>query len=138
MSMTPNGAKRFGLDRETEACRKANRPDQPQLVFRKTPVGLAYSSNYASFQIGLPTHKIQHFAGFRPHEQAVDREVSPLHVLFRRFGVHDLIRAPTVGIVAVGTKGRDFDFESIARYENHSKLSANGHAIGKESHPRVG
>src|SRR5580704_16563650 len=136
--MTTDRRKRFRLDRKPEPRRKTYCSHQSQLVFLKPPVRLADGPNHASLQVVLPADKIQYFAGLWPHEQAVDGEVPPLNIMFRRLDVDDLFWTPSIGIVAVGAKRGNLHFKSVTRYEHNSELCSDRNTVRKQCHHLIG
>jgi hypothetical protein len=69
-----------------------------------------------------------------PHQQAIDREVPPLHVLFRRFRIQDAVRMPPIAVTNIRAKRCHFHFQAIAWNQHHSELRAHRHAFRKQPH----
>ena len=83
-------------------------------------------------QVGLAIDIIQYFAGVMPHDQAIDCEVPPLHILFRGARILHPIRMPSVAVANVRPKRRHLHLASVALNQNHAKLRTNRYAIRKK------
>ncbi len=89
-----------------EARGEAHRAQHAQLVFAEAQLRLADGSHHALSEIFPPPDKIQHpVAAERIHQQAVDGEVAPLHVLLRTLGILHVIGMTAIRIDTVAAKG---------------------------------
>ena len=96
------GGGRF--DGKAEAGRHPHRPHEPEFVLAKALARVADGPEDFRPQVVLTADKIQHPAGDRVEEHAVDGEIAALRVLLGA-GVGDAVGAPAVEIGAVGAKG---------------------------------
>src|SRR4030095_4077067 len=130
--MTPDCPKSFRLDFIAETRRETPRAQHPPLVFRNSPASLADRANHARMQIILPAHEIQHFAPTVPQEQAVNREVPSLYVLFWRAGKRDAIGMAPVRIADVGAERRHLHLPGVLRHEDYPELRAHCDPVRKQ------
>src|SRR6185437_15452930 len=119
----------FRFDGKVKPSRKTHCPHQPQPVFAEPLVRLADRANDTDAQVLLPADEIQHFPGLRAHEQPVDREVAPLHILAWRLGVYHTVRMTPIGIAGIRSECRDFDLAIFAPHLNHTELCADRYAV---------
>ena len=93
------------------ASRMARR--QRSLSSRNRAAGSPMARRMRFFEVGLAPDVVDHFAGERVHEHAVDREVAASGVELGR-AEDDRFGAPAVDIGAVAAEGRDLDFDALA------------------------
>src|SRR6266478_7570712 len=122
--MSAYGPESGRLNGEPETSGKTRRTQQAQLVLAKATIRFSDGTDNPSPQIGLPADVIQHFACVMPHQQAVDGEIAPLHVLLRSTRVHHAVRMPPIGIADIGAKRRHLNPQPIALYGNDAELRA--------------
>ena len=121
--------KRFGFDFEAKARGEAHCAHHAEFIFCEAPVRLADSSNHVRLEISLPADVVEHFAGVVAHQQAVDGKVAALHVFLRHLRINHAVRVPAIAVTNVRAEGGHFDFQSVARNQNHAELRANRNAV---------
>ena len=77
----------------------------------------------------MPLHKIQHFIRVVPHQQAIDRKVPPLHVLFGCCGVLHAIRVAPIRVADIRTECGYLHLHAILRNQDHSELRTHRDAL---------
>src|SRR6202011_1159710 len=100
-------------------------------IFLKTLARVSDRTNKFRFDIGASADEIDHLILFRIEEHAVDGEVAPLGVFFRRreSRVH---RMSMIVISAVRPKRRDFEIESILDHNHNAEVRADGISMRKD------
>ena len=100
------------LDREVECRRQPDRPDHPQRVLTEPRRGVADRPERARREVGPAVVRVDEprlAAWFRTPRHRVDREVATRQVHLDRVAELDSMGPPVVGVVVVGTEGRDLD-----------------------------
>ena len=105
---------------------EANGSQHPELVFSHPFMRIADRSNVTLAQITLAPDEVEHLLLQRVVEHAVDREITPLSILFRRTERHR-IRPPSIGVNAVAPKGRDFDIPRSLGANDHNNAKRDTH-----------
>src|SRR5262249_14604926 len=96
-----------GLDLKLQQCGKADGAQKSQAIFSESLCRIANRPNDPCRQIFASAHKIDHLAVRRIVKHAVDREVPPTGIFFRRGKVHvDWMSA--IEVSAIRAKGGDF------------------------------
>ncbi len=89
----------------------------PQLVFGKPCTRVADGADHAPLEIGQAVDVIDHALFKRIVEQAIDREIAALGILFWRAENHR-IRMPPVAIFGIAAERRDFDHAGVFRAQH--------------------
>ena len=108
----PDRGERGGLDREVERRRQPDRPDHPQRVLAEPRRGVADRPERARREVGPAVVRVDEprlAAGFGTPRHRIDREVATRQVHLDRVAELDSMRPPVVGVVVVGSEGRDLD-----------------------------
>ena len=117
----PDGVRNCGIQRETEPRREPDRPEHPQVIFRKTSAGIADGPDNAAPEIGKPPRMIDDAAVFRVIKQRVDREIPPGYIFFGRLAVMQCFRTAAVHIIPFLTECRHFKIMAVLHYGYHSE-----------------
>ena len=112
-----------GLDLKLQHGRETDRAQEPQTIFGEALRRLADRPNDCALEIGAAADEVDHGLVRRIVKHAVDREVAPARVFFRR-GEVDFRRPPPVEISAIGAEGRDLDLEAVFHHDDDAEMRA--------------
>src|SRR6185437_5486369 len=138
-----NGQQRVRLNLVSQPRGEADCAHHAQLVFAKAQMWLANGANQFSLEIGAPPNKVQHLAARRIIEQAIDREIAALHVLFGRIGEAHRIRMPSIAVADIATVGGDLNVYGLAlgcsdHNQYNAKLRSDSQSFREASHHLFG
>ena len=85
-----------GLDRVSEARRKADGAQHTQSILGESPSGFADGPDGLCFHVFLTADKIEHPVLQGVEQQAIDREVAPFDILPRLLAEANLVRVAAV------------------------------------------
>ncbi len=142
-----NCGKGSWLDHILKARCETHRAQHPQLVFLKAAFRIANGADHPGLQVVTAADKIQHaIAVERVHQQAVDGEVTALHVLPGILGIPHLVRMAPIRVSAVVAEGRHFNIVRVLGrscrnrnifwrgHQHNPELRPDGVRFGKNAH----
>ena len=103
-----------------------------QFVLSKAPLRFSDRANDSSVQIRLATDVVENLSAVVAHQQTINCEIAPLHIVLRGLGVSYRVGMPPVGVAYIRTKRSHLHFYSVARHQNYAKLRADSHAVRKK------
>ena len=103
------------LDRVSEPRRKAHRPQHPQFVLLKPPLGITDGANDFGVEVFASADKVEHLTADRIEHHAVYGEVAAGHVLPRiRTEVH-FVGMTAIRVAEIAAEGGDFHSARLRR-----------------------
>ena len=136
-SQPADGGEGCRLDIELQTCREADGAKQPQVVFPKSPLGIADRADDSCFQIGAATGEIEHLAGHGIEQQRVYREVAAQHVLLRIGLEMNTFRMAAIQIFEVASEGSNLNLGIPVAHQHDAEVSAHTIGAGKEPHKLI-
>ena len=106
-------SERFGLDSVLETRGKTHRAQHAQLVFHKAGFGITNGANDPGFEIVLASDEVEDLVLLGIEQQAVDGEVTALHVLARIASKLNFIGMASIGVANIAAKGGNLDAEFV-------------------------
>jgi hypothetical protein len=113
------------------------------MIFMKSDERMADGTDEASFEISLAAHEIEYLPGKRVFKKAVDGEVATMRVDLRLSDEMHLVGPAAVAVFSFASKRSDFnvfagDAHVSARYEDYSKVRANGLSLWDKAEDLMG
>ena len=134
----PAGVPAYGrqggvLDRKIQLGGKTHRPQHPQRVLGKAPVGVPDAADLAAGQVRLPAGGIDHLP-LRRERHGVDGEIPAGEILRQSNVKAHPVRTPPVGVAALPPEGGHLHRPALRQDGDGSVAQARGKGTGKQRH----
>ena len=107
------------------------------MVFAETHRRVADGADRAALQVGAAVHIVQHAAGLRVHQQAVDGEIAAQYVLARFLLEVHAGGAAAVAVIVIAAKWGHFHLREVVAHQHHSEKRAHLAGVRKEAHNAI-
>ena len=131
--VSPDGFLSLRLDGKTQLGSKPYRPQHPQGVLGKAPIGLPHAPDESGLQVLLPAETIDN-CPVRPKRHGVDGKIPAGQILGQPHIKGHRIGVPSVGIAPLPAEGGHLHRPVLRQDGDRSMLDPGGDGVLKQGH----
>ena len=124
--VTPGGVARGGIKFKTEPDGETDRPQNPEIIFRKAAVRISYGAQDSAMQISNSADMVEHLAGHGIAEESIHRKIAADDIQNFVVRVMHGFGAAAVHVVAFLAQSRNFKTAAVLNDGDDAERGAYG------------